>query len=485
MVNFKIIYKVIGSLLFIEAIMMLACLAVSIYYRDDDIPAFLITIAVTLLAAIGLKYKGYGAENSLGRREAYLLVTLIWLIFSALGALPFVISGYLTSYTDAFFETMSGFTTTGATIIDDVEALPHGLLFWRSLTHWIGGLGIMFFTIAILPSLVGGRVKVFSAEATGPIKSKMHPRLSTTAKWIWGIYLLITASCAACFWLFGMGFFDSINYSMSIAATGGFSTHNASMAFFDSASIDYTAAIFMILSGVNFSLLYLLILKGKVKDFVKDAELRFYLGVISISTLFITYMLVTRNGISVADSFRYALFQVSSFISTTGLFNTDAGLWPHLTWVVLTVCMVFGSCAGSTSGGIKCIRGAMLVRVIRNEFKRLLHPRAVIPVKLNGTIIPHQAQATLLVFLSLYGISCFAAFFCFQLMGIESTNAITIAISSASNVGPALGADIGPTMSWSTLPMAAKWICSALMLMGRLEFFSVLVLFMPSFWKEN
>lgn len=485
MVNFKIIYKVIGSLLFIEAIMMLACLAVSIYYRDDDIPAFLITITVTLLAAIGLKYKGYGAENSLGRREAYLLVTLIWLIFSALGALPFVISGYLTSYTDAFFETMSGFTTTGATIIDDVEALPHGLLFWRSLTHWIGGLGIMFFTIAILPSLVGGSVKVFSAEATGPIKSKMHPRLSTTAKWIWGIYLLITASCAACFWLFGMGFFDSINYSMSIAATGGFSTHNASMAFFDSASIDYTAAIFMILSGVNFSLLYLLILKGKVKDFVKDAELRFYLGVISISTLFITYMLVTRNGISVADSFRYALFQVSSFISTTGLFNTDAGLWPHMTWVVLTVCMVFGSCAGSTSGGIKCIRGAMLVRVIRNEFKRLLHPRAVIPVKLNGTIIPHQAQATLLVFLSMYGISCFAAFFCFQLMGIESTNAITIAISSASNVGPALGADIDPTMSWSTLPMAAKWICSALMLMGRLEFFSVLVLFMPSFWKEN
>ena len=380
---------------------------------------------------------------------------------------------------------MSGFTTTGATIIDDVEALPHGLLFWRSLTHWIGGLGIMFFTIAILPSLVGGSVKVFSAEATGPIKSKMHPRLSTTAKWIWGIYLLITASCAACFWLFGMGFFDSINYSMSIAATGGFSTHNASMAFFDSAAIDYTAAIFMILSGVNFSLLYLLLLKGKVKDFVKDAELRFYLGVISISTLFITYMLVTRSGISVADSFRYALFQVSSFISTTGLFNTDAGLWPHLTWLALTVCMVFGSCAGSTSGGIKCIRGAMLVRVIRNEFKHLLHPRAVIPVKLNGTIIPHQAQATLLVFLALYGISCLAAFFCFQLMGIESTNAITIAISSASNVGPALGADIGPTMSWSTLPMAAKWICSALMLMGRLEFFSVLVLFMPSFWKEN
>lgn len=485
MINFKLVYKVIGSLLFIEAIMMVACLAVSIYYHEDDIPAFLITIAVTTMAAIGLKYKGYQAENSMGRREAYLLVTLVWVVFSALGALPFVISGYLTSYTDAFFETMSGFTTTGASIIDDVEALPHGLLFWRSLTHWIGGLGIMFFTIAILPSLVGGNVKVFSAEATGPIKSKMHPRLSTTAKWIWGIYLLITASCATCFWLFGMSFFDSINYSMSIAATGGFSTHNASMAFFDSAAIDYTAAVFMIISGINFSLLYILMLKGKVKEFVKDTELRFYIGVISASTLFITYMLVTRNGIIVADSFRHALFQVSSFISTTGLFNTDSGLWPHVTWTALTICMVFGSCAGSTSGGIKCIRGAMLLRIIRNEFKHLLHPRAVIPVKLNNSIIPHQAQATLLVFLALYGISCLAAFFCFQLMGIESTNAITIAISSASNVGPAFGGQIGPTMSWSILPDAAKWICSALMLMGRLEFFSVLVLFTPSFWKEN
>ena len=306
MINFKLVYKVIGSLLFIEAIMMLSCLLVSVYYREDDILAFLATIAVTVLAAIGLKFKGYHAENSMGRREAYLLVTLIWVIFSAIGALPFVISGYLTSYTDAFLETMSGFTTTGATIIDDVEALPHGLLFWRSLTHWIGGLGIMFFTIAILPSLVGGSVKVFSAEATGPIKSRMHPRLSTTAKWIWAIYIILTAGCAACFCLFGMGIFDSINYSISITATGGFATHNASIAFFDSAAIDYTAAIFMILSGINFSLLYILMFKGKVKDFVKDSELRFYLTVISLSTLFITFLLTSQSGIRIADAFRYA-----------------------------------------------------------------------------------------------------------------------------------------------------------------------------------
>lgn len=485
MINFKLVYKVIGSLLFIEAMMMFACLLISVYYREDDILAFLIAIAITVFAAIGLKYKGYQAENSMGRREAYLLVALIWVIFSALGALPFVISGYLTSYTDAFLETMSGFTTTGATIIDDVEALPHGLLFWRSLTHWIGGLGIMFFTIAVLPSLVGGSVKVFSAEATGPIKSRMHPRLSTTAKWIWAIYLILTAACAACFLLFGMGLFDSLCYSMSITATGGFATHNSSIAYFNSSAIDYTAIVFMILSGVNFSLLYVLMFKNKVRDFFKDTELRLYLLIILASTLFITYILTFQSGINFGDSFRYALFQVSSFITTTGLFNTDADLWPHLTWVVLTMCMVCGSCAGSTSGGVKCIRIAMLFRIIRNEFKHILHPRAVIPVRLNNTNIPYQAQATLLVFFALYGITCIVAFFCFKLMGIESTNAITIAISSASNVGPTLGAEIGPTMSWSGLPVAAKWICSALMLMGRLEFISVMVLFTQAFWKKN
>ena len=283
MINFKLVYKVIGSLLFIEAMMMFISLLISAYYGEDDILAFLIAIAITVLSAIGLKFKGYGAENSMGRREAYLLVSLIWVVFSALGALPFVISGYLTSYTDAFLETMSGFTTTGATIIDDVEALPHGLLFWRSLTHWIGGLGIMFFTIAILPSLVGGSVKVFSAEATGPIKSRMHPRLSTTAKWIWAIYLILTVSCAFSFFVLGMGVFDSLNYSMSITATGGFATHNASIAFFNSPAIDYAAIVFMILSGINFSLLYVLIFKGKFRDLVKDTELRIYLSIILAS----------------------------------------------------------------------------------------------------------------------------------------------------------------------------------------------------------
>lgn len=485
MINAKLVYKVIGSLLFIEAIMMLSCLLVSVYYEEDDIPAFLITITITVLAAIGLKYKGYGAENSMGRREAYLLVTLIWIIFSGLGALPFVISGYLTSYTDAFFETMSGFTTTGATIIDDVEALPHGLLFWRSLTHWIGGLGIVFFTIAILPSLVGGSVKVFSAESTGPIKSKLHPRLSTSAKTIWAVYIVLSISCAAFFYIFGMGLFDSVNYAMSIIATGGFATHNESTAYFNSAAIDYTSIVFMLLSGANFSLLYLVVIKGRIKEFFKDAEFRFYMLVVLLSTATIMYFLITHNDYSISKALRNSLFQVAAFITTTGIFNDDAAKWPHITWIILSLCMVFGACAGSTSGGIKCIRCAILFRIIRNEFKRLLHPRAVLPVKISGNIVPNQSVPTLLVFFTLYIAAVFFSYFTFTLLGVDSTNSMTIAISSASNVGPTLGLEIGPTMSWSSLPDIGKWICSMLMLMGRLEFFSVIVLFTKAFWKEN
>lgn len=241
----------------------------------------------------------------------------------------------------------------------------------------------------------------------------------------------------------------------------------------------------MLLSGANFTLLYMVVIKGRIKAFFKDAEFRFYMTVVALSTVMIMYLLMSENGYGVGKALRNALFQVAAFITTTGIFNDDAGKWPHLTWIILSLCMVFGACAGSTSGGVKCIRCAMLIRIMRNEFKRLLHPRAVLPVKINGNSVPVQAQATLLVFLTLYIAACFFAYFVFTWMGVDSTNAMTIAISSASNVGPTLGLEIGPTMSWSGLPAIGKWICSALMLMGRLEFFSVLVLFTPSFWKEN
>lgn len=485
MINFKLIYKVLGSLLFLEAFFMSTCLLMSISFREDDFLPFTFSILITASAGIIMKYAGKGAENAMSRRDAYLVVTLSWLIFSAFGSIPFMAGGYLTNPADAFFETMSGFTTTGATIIDDVESLPHGLLFWRSLTQWIGGLGIVFFTIAILPSLVGGNVRVFSAEATGPIKSKLHPRLSTTAKWIWMVYLVLTTACAGSYMLGGMNWFDGINYSMSTTATGGFSTHNDSVSYFHSSTIEYVSILFQFLSGVNFTIMYLALFKGKFKQFFTNSELRFYISIVTIATAVIMALLIVRNDYSFADALRNSLFQVVSFITTTGLFNDDAGQWPHLTWVILGIMMFIGACAGSTSGGFKCIRGLMMLKVIRNQFKQILHPKAVLPVKVNRQNIPQSAISTLMAFFAVFIVSCLITATIMIAMGIDNTNAITISLSCMSNVGPTLGTQIGPEMSWSGLPDIVKWICSILMLMGRLEIFTVIVLFSPSFWRDR
>lgn len=485
MLNMKIIHKVIGTLLFIEAAMMAGCMGMAIYLGEDDSLAFIISVILTVLGGIIFKYIGRDADNSLGRREAYLLVTLTWIIFSLFGSFPYMISGYITNFTNAYFETISGFTTTGCSIIDDVEVLPHGLLFWRTMTQWIGGLGIVFFTIAIIPSLVGGNVKVFSAEATGPIRAKMHPRLGTTAKWIWSIYSMLTIGCGVCYYLAGMGLFDCLNYAMTTTATGGFSTHNASTGYFHNPYIDYTAILFMFLSGTSFTLLYTTLFKGRIKQFFKNSEFRFYVIIVLIATTIITLFLINDNGYKVADAIRVSLFQVTSFITTTGIFNDDAAKWHHTTWVVLSICMFLGACSGSTSGGFKSIRAVMVLTILKNEIKRILHPRAVLPVKVNGNNIPYSSQVTLLAFLTAYMFLCLFTYFCMILMGVDSTNSITIALSCAGNVGPTLGLEIGPTMSWNILSDGVKWLLSGLMLMGRLEIFTVLVLFTSAFWKEN
>lgn len=485
MLNLRLIYKVIGSLLFIEAFMMIVCLGVSLCYMEDDVFALSTTIVLVILSAFGLRYLGRHAENTMGRRDAYLLVTLTWMVFSLYGALPFIFSGYITDFTNAYFESMSGFSTTGASVIDDVEALPHGLLFWRTTTQWIGGLGIVFFTIAVLPSLVGGSVRVFSAEATGPIKSKMHPRLSTTAKWIWTIYALLTAGCVAAFYLLGMDIFDSVNYAMTITATGGFAPHNASTAYYDSVAIDYAAIVFMFLAGISFTLLYTLIFKGKIRDFMRNSEFKLYLSTVAVCTVIIAFILIVSNGYGIADAIHSALYQVIAFITTTGIVNDDVGQWPYVTWVILMMCMLLGACSGSTSGGFKCIRGVMLMKVLRNELKRILHPRAVLPVKVNGTGILYSQQVTLIAFFAIYVLMCLFSYLCFIVLGVDNTNAMNIAISLTTNGGASLNMGIGPVMSWNDLPVIGKWLCSVLMLMGRIEIFSVLILFTPAFWKDN
>lgn len=485
MVNFRIISKIIGSLLFVETFFMSWCLIIALTQHEDDVPAFLVSMLLTFGFGFLFLFLGRHSENTLSRRDAYVVVTAVWVIFSLFGMFPFLIHGSITNLTDAFFETMSGFTTTGSSIIDDVEILPHGILFWRSLTQWIGGLGIVFFTIAILPSLVGGSVKVFAAEATGPIKAKMHPRLTTTAKWIWSIYLLLTLGCGIAFWLAGMNWFEALNYSMTTTATGGFAIHNESTEFFHSPTIDYISITFQFFSGINFTLLYICIIKMKLKALLTNSEFKLYISVVIGATLWIMYLLLSRMDYDLERAFRCALFQVVSFITTTGMFNDDAGTWPHITWVILGVVMYLGACAGSTSGGFKCIRGVMLLKVIRNNFRQILHPNAVLPVKINGISIPQSKLVALFAFFTLTMLMVLFTATIMIVSGIDNTNAITIALSCVSNVGPTLGTQIGPVMSWSALPDYIKWILCPLMLMGRLEIMTVLVLFTRAFWKEN
>ena len=484
MVNFHIISKIIGSLLFIESFFMALCLAMAFTFHEDDVMAFLVSTLLTFGTAFIFLFFGHEAENSLSRRDAYVVVTFAWVVFSFFGMFPFLIHGSVSSITDAYFETMSGFTTTGATVIDDVESLPHGLLFWRSLMQWIGGLGIVFFTVALLPQLVGGSVKVFAAEATGPMRSKMHPRLSTTAKWIWSIYMLLTIACGLSFWLAGMEWFDATNYSMSTTATGGFSTHNGTI-FLASPLIEYLAILFQFLAGINFTLLYMSIFKFKLGMLFRNSEFKIYMTTIIIATVWIMYLLLTRMDYDFELAFRSALFQVVSFITTTGLSNMDAGTWPHITWAILGILMFMGACAGSTTGGFKSVRVLMLLKVLRNEFRHILHPNAVLPVKMSGQSIPQGRLVTLLAFFTIYVITLLITTIIMVVSGVDITNAATISLSLISNVGAGLDTNIGPQMSWADLSVGIKWLCSFLMLVGRLEIIAVLVLFTRSFWKEN
>lgn len=496
MLNTRLISKIFGSLLYLEAILMSLCLMVSIYYKDTDMASFLLTILITAACGFCFHHFGKGAENTMSRRDAYFVVTVAWVLFSLFGMIPFIIPNFSFtdfhnssmqsfSLTDAFFETMSGFTTTGATVIDDVEALPKGLLFWRSLTQWIGGLGIVFFTIAVLPSMVGGSVKVFAAEATGPIRSKLHPRLSTGAKWIWMVYVLLTVGCIFSYMACGMNWFNAVNYAMTSTATGGFATTNGSLTSFHSPAEEYVCTLFCFLAGVNFMLLYAAVAKLRIKSLLKNTEFRFYVMLIIAATAFIMFELMARNGYDVEHAFRSSIFQVVSFVTSTGLFNDDAGQWPHVTWIVLAVLMFIGGCSGSTSGGIKSIRGVMLLKNMRNEFRQILHPNAVLPMKIDGVNVPQAKRVTLLSFLTLYLFLAGLCTFIMTVAGIDHTNSVTITLSCLGNVGPTLGLEIGPTMSWSMLPDFAKWICAFLMLVGRLELFTVLVIFTPAFWKDN
>jgi len=501
MINWRQIFKVLGMLLFIEAGLLLITMGVAMIYKEDVMP-YVWTLVITLVLGVAGRGFGWNAGKNMGRRDGYLIVSLVWLVFSLIGMIPFILTHSVPDVASAFFETMSGFTSTGATILDNIDVLPKGILFWRSVTQWIGGIGIIFFTLAILPAFGVGEVKLFAAETTGPLHEKIHPRISVAVKWIGSVYLLLTVLCIASLFICGMNFFDAVNIAMTTTGTGGFSPHSA---FFhdqwNSKSIEYVTTIFMFLSGVNYTLLYYTVLKGRIRKFFQNPELRMYLAIVGITTAVCTISLMIHNNQGDLElSFRQAVFTTVSIQTTTGFASCDYTLWPQALMPVLMFLMFAGACSGSTSGGFKCIRWAILWEGLHNEFKRILHPRVVAPVKLAGEVIPTSIQKTLLAFVTLFVGSLFLGAFILVLCGVDDnyisiydftvvlrqdfTEAFSLSLSSLSNVGPALGY-YGPAHSWAVISPTAKVVCAILMLIGRLEIFPILIIFTKGFWRKD
>lgn len=483
LINGKMICRVLGVLLLVEAVLFLLCSGISMCYHESDYIYFLYTMGINVTVGTLLLTIGRKAEKHVTRRDGYCVVSLTWVFFTLFGMLPFMLSGAIPSVSDAFFETMSGFTTTGATILNDIDSMSHGMLFWRSLTQWIGGLGIVFFTIAVFPIFGGGNLQLFSAESTGVTHDKIHPKINVMAKWIWMVYLILTVAETILLTVGGMSLFDAVCQSFATTATGGYSTKQASISYWNSAYIEYVVAIFMILSGINFSL-YFMCMKGKGMKLFKDDEFRWFLGSVGILTAIITAALVMQNHYDLENAFRKALFQVATVHTSCGFATDDYNLWPSFTWMLLIFAMLSGGCTGSTSGGIKNMRLVIFVRHIKNEFKRMLHPNAVLPVRVNKQVISPSIISTVNTFIIFYLLCIFVGWITLMFLGVGLAESFGTVVSSIGNVGPGLGA-YGPAFSWSALPDPAKWILSFLMLIGRLELFGVLLLFYPEFWKNR
>lgn len=482
--NAKLITKLTGTLLLIESVAFAVCLVVSVIYRDSDISAFAVSFLVAISLGLMLRRFGRGAKLAFTRYDSFVIVTVSWLASTLVGTLPYILSGALPTFTDAFFETMSGFTTTGSTVMDDIDSQPHGILFWRSITNWVGGLGIVLFTMAILPSNGTGEIKLFAAEMTGPNKNKLHPRLKTTIHWLWSIYLLLTLLCGVSLYFAGMGKFDSICHAFATTATGGFSTHSQSIAYFHSPAIEYVEIVFMFLSGINFALLYALFFRGKFKMVFRNSELKLYAFSAVSATLFIAVCLFLYSGYDVSTAVRQALFSVTSIGTSTGFLSDNFMGWLPVTWIVLLVLMFIGACAGSTSGGFKMIRVVAFLKITANEFKYILHPNAVIPVRINRQTMNYSMEHTLIAFGTLYVLTLAGGIFAFNIFGVPLMDAVGISMTSIGNSGPDIGRAYGMYSSWNGIPMAAKWLSALMMLMGRLELFSIFILFTPRFWKD-
>jgi trk system potassium uptake protein TrkH len=482
--NLLSIFSLLGLLLLLNGGFILLCLPVSIYYNEsvwiDLLISGAITVAIGALAHLVFKPK---VKTDINKREGYLVVTMGWILLSLSGSLPYIVSGEIASFSDAFFETMSGYTTTGASILNDIESMSHGLLIWRSLTHWIGGMGIIVLTVAILPILGIGGMQLFIAEAPGLSPDKLKPRITDTAKRLWLIYFGLTALQTVLLKLGGMSLFDAVNHSMATMATGGFSTRQDSIAYYQSPYIHYIIILFMFLAGTNFTLLYFG-LHSRLKTIWKNEEFRFYLGFTILFAVIISSVVFAVTGNSVEQSFRYSLFQIVSIVSSTGFITADYTVWTPVLTVVFFMLMFIGGSAGSTAGGVKVVRHVILLKNSLMELRRQLHPNAVLPVRLNRKAISPEITFNVMAFMIIYFMVFALGSVVISGFGYDFETTIGAVASCLGNIGPGLG-KVGPVHNYAFFSDSAKWFLTLMMLLGRLELFTVLILFTPYFWVKH
>jgi len=481
--NFKVIGDILGILLLINGGFMALCLPISFYYGEQDWTAILTSSLITIGAGALLKYLTRNKKSKeLKKKDGYLIVTAGWIFMSIFGALPYIISGSIPDFSNAFFETISGYTTTGASILTDIEAVPNGILFWRSLTQWIGGMGIIVLALAILPFLGIGGMQLFVAEAPGITPDKLQPRIQETAKRLWFLYVGLTLAEAIALYVAGMGAFDAVNHSLTTMATGGFSTKNDSLQFAEPV-IQYIVIFFMFLAGTSFTLTYFA-LKRNFKKVFKNEEFKVYLSFTVVITLIVTITLLVVSDEPFEASFRDALFQVVSLITTTGFVSADYTSWAPFLSVIFFILLFVGGSAGSTAGGVKVIRHIVLFKNSFLELKRQLHPSAIMPVRISGQAVEQSIVYNVLAFIMIYILVFLVGVTLLSTMNVDFNTAFGAVATSLGNVGPGIG-DVGPLDNFSEMPTGGKWLLSALMLLGRLELFTVLMLLTPHFWRKS
>lgn len=481
--NYKIVLKILGIVLFWESLLMIPSLIISALDQSYEIKAFVLTIVTCFITGLILKNIKTN-ENEMRKREGYASVALCWLVMSMAGALPFYLSGSIPSYIDALFETISGFTTTGSSIVRDIESMPRGLLFWRSFTHWIGGMGVLVFTMALAPLLGGRSVFLARAESPGPTFGKLVPKLSDTSKLLYIIYAGMTAVTIILLIKAGMPIFDSFIHAFGTAGTGGFSNKALSVGYYNNIWVDWIITIGMFLFGVNFTLYYLLLIRGDWKSFVKNEEFRLYAGYVLLGVLLVFLNTLKHFNYDFSETLRHSAFTVSTLVSTTGYATIDFNLWPMFSKSVLLALMFFGSCAGSTAGGIKSIRVLVLFKALYHEIKHTIHPNSVQTIKVDGKTIDAETLKSILIFFFAYVIIILFSVIIVSLDNFDFMTSFSAVMATISNIGPGFEI-VGPMGNFADFSNLSKIVMSVCMILGRLEVIPVLVILAPSIWKKH